>query len=106
MPIKAPCMERGASEYANSRPAEREEGLPKGLGDEQRTGSGPSLLGHSPHPTCRAGEFVTSHLFLKISIYLLGYLIAVWGNRHCVMHDLLLRHSDLQLWLSSWGTQA
>lgn len=63
-------------------------------------------LGHSPHPTCRAGEFVTSHLFLKISIYLLGYLIAVWGNRHCVMHDLLLRHSDLQLWLSSWGTQA
>ena len=51
MPIKAPCMERGASEYANSRPAEREEGLPKGLGEEQRTGSGPSLLGHSPHPT-------------------------------------------------------
>ena len=26
MPIMAPCMERGASEYANSRPAEKEEG--------------------------------------------------------------------------------
>lgn len=43
-------MERGASEYANSRPAEREEGLSKGLEEEQRTGSGPSLLGHSPQP--------------------------------------------------------
>lgn len=48
MPRMAPCMELGASEYANSRPAEREGAAPGAGGGADN--DGPQLAGPQPAP--------------------------------------------------------